>query len=132
MVEVVLDSDVLIDWLRGDPKTGQVLERLIAKPFQYSFYITSITDFELLVGGFKTGTQTLVQSKIATFDTLNFDSRAAEIAARLFAELTVRGKTPPLKDLFIAAICISFDLPLATRNKRDFEQFKELRILDLA
>jgi len=130
MVEVVLDSDVIIDWLRDERRASR-LQNLVSQPTKYSFYITSVSQFELLVGGYATNTASKIIDQLTSFDILNFDYKAADIAAKFYASLRKKGETPPLKDLFIASICLSFDLPLVTRNKKDFVRFKGLDIMDL-
>lgn len=130
MVEVVLDSDVLIDWLRDEKRVNR-LQSLVTQSSKYSFYITSISQFELLVGGYATNTYSSIIRQLVSFDVLNFDYKAADIAAKFYASFRKKGETPPLKDLFIASTCISFDLPLVTRNKKDFIKFKGLELIDL-
>ena len=44
----------------------------------------------------------------------------------------LRGRPRPTNDSWIAACCLAYDLPLATRNVKDFDDFAEhegLRIL---
>lgn len=41
--------------------------------------------------------------------------------ARLLADLRAAGRAMPVKDSLIAATALTFDLVLATRNRRDFE-----------
>ncbi len=42
--------------------------------------------------------------------------------ARLLAELRTSGRAMPIKDSLIAATALVHGLPIATRNRRDFEQ----------
>ena len=53
--------------------------------------------------------------------TFSFDARAALESARLHRKASAAGRTPPIEDLMIAAICICQDATLATRNVRDFD-----------
>ena len=55
---------------------------------------------------------------------LSFDERSSNIASELFKDLKAGGKTPKLKDLFIASIALANNMPLITCDK-DFLIFKE-------
>jgi tRNA(fMet)-specific endonuclease VapC len=59
---------------------------------------------------------------------LSYDTRAAEHHAAERARLGLAGKTPPFVDGQIAAIAVTNDLTLVTRNEDDFEAFEGLRI----
>ena len=52
---------------------------------------------------------------------LTFDHRAAEAHGSMRAHLRVIGKTCSPSDSYIAAIALSLDCPVATRNVSDFE-----------
>jgi predicted nucleic acid-binding protein len=43
----------------------------------------------------------------------------------LSAAATQRGRTQPVNDTWIAACCLAYDVPLATLNFKDFEDFEE-------
>ena len=51
---------------------------------------------------------------------LNIDGRVMHIWGRLVAHLEQRGRTLPVMDSLIAAIAISANLHLVTRNENDF------------
>lgn len=51
---------------------------------------------------------------------LDFDSETSEHWARLLVELKKKGRAMPLKDSLIAATARQFQLPIATRNSKDF------------
>jgi predicted nucleic acid-binding protein len=51
---------------------------------------------------------------------------------RLSAAATLRGRPRPVNDMWVAACCLTYDLPLATLNLKDYEDFRThhgLRIL---
>lgn len=54
---------------------------------------------------------------------LDSDERVARIWGRLSAAAERRGLPRPENDMWIAACCLSHDLPLATRNVKDFADF---------
>jgi toxin FitB len=51
---------------------------------------------------------------------LDFDAETSEHWARLLVELEKKGRAMPLKDSLIAATARQFQLPIATRNSKDF------------
>ena len=51
---------------------------------------------------------------------------------RLSAAATLRGRPRPVNDMWVAACCLTYDLPLSTLNLKDYEDFRThhgLRIL---
>jgi predicted nucleic acid-binding protein len=59
-------------------------------------------------------------------------SRSRRLWGRLSAAGIRRGRPRPINDMWIAACCLTYDLPLATLNLKDYEDFKThhgLRIL---
>jgi predicted nucleic acid-binding protein len=63
---------------------------------------------------------------------LSGDEAAAVIWGRLSAAAIHRGRPRPVNDMWVAACCLVYEVPLATLNLKDYEDFKEhhgLRIL---
>jgi predicted nucleic acid-binding protein len=54
--------------------------------------------------------------------------RAGEVAATLQAASQDIG----LADCLLTGICLNFDLPFATRNRKHFDRVDGLRLLDVA
>ena len=60
------------------------------------------------------------------------DEPVAAVWGRLSAAAIHRGRPRPVNDMWIAACCLAYEVPLATLNLKDYEDFKEhhrLRIL---
>jgi predicted nucleic acid-binding protein len=57
-----------------------------------------------------------------TFDPIPFDTRAARIYGALCATVRAAGRDPKPRrfDLLIAAVAVTLDVPLITRNEADF------------
>jgi predicted nucleic acid-binding protein len=63
---------------------------------------------------------------------LPYDQRVAAQWGELQAGGQLRGRPRPVNDSWIAACCLVRDLPLATFNAKDFEDFAEHDGLTLA
>jgi toxin FitB len=56
---------------------------------------------------------------------LPFDEAVATKWGEIQADAQLRGRPRPINDSWIAACCLTHDLPLATFNTKDFEDFAE-------
>ncbi len=137
---VVLDTDTLSEMSRDNPF---VRERALAYMASFGrLTITAVTVFERLRGyrlAIRDGKPFERQLRafevlIANCIVLPFDQEAASVAADIWSCAT-RSQRQQLGDILIAAVAASRQLPLVTRNKRDFEQLikvsgVELRLVD--
>ena len=106
MADVLVDTDVFIDHLRGHHALDPGGDRLF-----YSF----VTRAELFAGR-ETDEQPVALS-LAPFTEVGLDRVTAEEAGRLRRAYAVS-----LPDALVAATAVSLGLLLWTRNRRDFEQ----------
>ncbi len=114
----VLDTNVIIEIARGN---REVFEKVMA--LDNTFYMTSITKFEIPVGMPKKDELVWLEALIE----LPFDGKCAEMAAYLHKKLQGRGNPMSIRDLFIASTVIVNDLPLITLD-RDFEVLREFGV----
>lgn len=114
----LLDASVVID-----------LDRIDAELLPVECAIAAITLAELAAGPHATDDenerarrQDRLQWAATTWDPLPFDTDAARMYGRIFAAVRASGRTARsrLADLLIAAIAAANDLPLYTRNPKDF------------
>lgn len=133
---VVLDTDTLSELSRGNPL---VKERALAYLSDFGrLTITAVTVFERLRGyrvaireGKPFERQLLAfEALVANCVVLPFDQEAASVAAEIWSGVT-RSQRQQLGDILIAAVAVSRQLPLVTRNKRDFEQLAKAPGVDL-
>jgi len=122
---VCLDSDILIDFLNNKKEAVQKINEL--KKENIALSITSINSFELLNIASKEKLEK-IRNFLFNFRVYNFDFESSEKAAQIFQELKSRGAILDLADIMIAAIALSNDEPLLTRNIKHFERIKELKI----
>lgn len=122
---VLLDTDILSELSRGNA-TVAALAQAYLRAFG-RLTISSVTVFERLRGyrqaiqGGKPfhrqllAFQTLVQNSVV----LPFDESAAAVSAEIWAACS-RAQRQKLGDILIAGIAVARQIPLATRNQRDF------------
>ena len=137
---VVLDTDTLSELSRGNTL---VKARAVSYLAEFGrLTITAVTVFERLRGyraAIRAGKP--YERQLQAFEALvtnclvlPFDQDAAAVAADIWSAST-RSQRRQLGDILISAIAVSHQIPLATRNKRDFQQLTSasgvnLRLID--
>jgi toxin FitB len=114
VADILVDTDVFIDHLRGS-------QRLV--PGRHRLHYSVVTRAELFAGTVATDALT---GLLAPFREIVVDRAVAERAGRVRRESSIR-----LPDALIAATALEHRLSLATRNLKDFEQVRGLRLRSL-
>jgi predicted nucleic acid-binding protein len=132
----VLDTDTLSELSRGNPHvSSQALEYLADFG---RLTITAVTVFERL-RGYRVAIRDrkplerqmlAFEAFVANCVVLPFDDEAARVAADIWSAVARRHRQQ-LGDILIASIAMSRQLPLVTRNKRDFERLSKASGIDL-
>lgn len=112
MAELLVDTDVFIDHLRGAAKLA---------PGRDVVSYSVVTRCELFAGA--GGEERVLRDLLAPFREHDVDRKIAELAGRIRREIGVR--TP---DALIAATALQHKLILVTRNASDFERVPKLRL----
>ena len=119
---VVADTDVLIDALERRAPRAVARVRELAR--RGELLTTAVTLFELTAGPRTTPAQLeLIQAELASVEVLPVTRGSADLAAAAHRLLARRGRSVPLPDTLIAAICIEHGHPLLTGNRAHFERF---------
>jgi predicted nucleic acid-binding protein len=128
---VFLDSDVLINFLRKDSKTVQLMNKLRTE--KNDIFITPINSFELLNGIPKDSKmdKSKVIEFLKNFSIKNFDYDSSIKAAEIFEDLKNSGGTVDLADVLIASIIITNNETLITNNISHFERISRLKLKKL-
>jgi len=122
---ICVDTSVFIDYFRNSKKENTLLSKLSK---EYTIVITAITNFEIMVGVNK-ATEKFWNEILKNISVLPFGEKESEIATELFKQLKKENKIIGIQDIFIAASCLSHQLPLATLNARHFERISKLKII---
>jgi toxin FitB len=132
-MRIVLDTDVASNLIRGTLSAA-----FRAKLAPYEAAITFVTVGELTqwatARDLGTRRRTELQAYIATRVKIPGGSDVGRKWGEITAYAQRRGRPRPINDSWIAACCLTYDLPLATLNTTDFEDYAEhegLRLMTL-
>lgn len=123
---MILDSDVIINFLRKDHET---IRKILALQNIEELSTTSISTFEVLRGLSKLNKIEEGRKFLVNLRIFDFDFKASEKAAEIFEELRKKGETIDALDLMIASIVIVNNETLMTKNTGHFERMSGLKIL---
>lgn len=126
MSEILLiDTDILIDSARAQPEAITFLE---AHERTYALSLSIITKMELLVGCRNKAEQNRLDRSLECFNLICLQETISLEAAHLLRKyFSSHGLLIP--DAFIAATAIILDVPLATKNRRDYRFIEGLRLI---
>lgn len=128
---MLVDTTVLIDFLRGKEKAVEALR----KAETGLLYTTEINVFELIVGVYLATEQVTkhlerVNMLVSRLTVLPLDRNASLLAGRIAAMLIKEGRRIEETDCLIAAIGLSHGLDVVlTDNKDHFERIKEIKVV---
>ena len=120
----VLDSDVLIDYLRGAGAGRDLVKALIEGT---GYRVTAVTAFELALGrSYRRNPRPVHTLLVAPLLTLS--RKAALRGGTLLGELRRGGNAIDVRDAMQAGICLETGATLVTRNVSHFERVSGLRL----
>lgn len=127
---VVLDTDILIGFLRDDREAVGKITKLIEQ--HVILYTTSINTAELYFGAFLSeNTETnlkVVEKLIKTLNVIPFELTHSKFYGEIRANLQKKGELINELDIFIAAIAVEKDIPIITRNAKHFKRILKLQV----
>ena len=118
---VLLDTNIIIDHMRGLPKAVRFVQALTGKP---SASVATIA--ELFAGADSRTEEERIHALQAWVRFLDVDARIAENAGQLMKHYQAAHGLDDL-DALIAATAEHHGLPLATLNVKHFPMFKKLK-----
>lgn len=111
MADLLVDTDLFVDHLRGATEL---------KAGRHRLHYSVITRAELFAG---TSATRVVTQLLGPLREVPVDRAIAERAGRIRRETGIR-----LADALIAATALEHKLGIASRNKRDFERVRGIRV----
>ncbi len=128
---IILDTGILIDLLRNEKESLHFIQELENQKTLLS--TTSVNAFELYYGAHKSNhpqhglkaTKQLLGRLVIFPLTL----KSAQKAGHIYAKLENRGQLIGLRDTLIAAIAITKECGLATKNTSHFGKIENLKII---
>jgi len=125
---VILDSSIIIQHARTHNKRNSLLAKS-EQIFDHNLSVISIYEIEL--GAYRAGRTSDIDILKKSFIVLPLTKEIARRAARLDVDLIRRNLQIGIKDTFIAATCLTHNLPILTVNIRHFDRIDGLEIIDL-
>lgn len=125
MEKILIDTDVLIDFLRGyQKKIRDIFIKIEDKDIQP--YTTILNIVELYSGTDVTNKNKLVvlEQLLSYFNIITIELQTAKLAGRLRLKYNLS-----LADAVIAACAVEAKIKLLTLNIKDFQKIKELTIV---
>lgn len=122
---MVIDTDIFIGHLRAKDKTATTLFELANQP---ELFISAVSLYELYMGATSKEKIQDVKNLTGNLTVLPFTDEVAIKAGQIYHQLRTSNKLIEFRDIFIAATCITFNLPVATLNKKHFECIEGLKI----
>lgn len=122
---VLVDSDILIDFIHADDKAADFIREL---ELNHDLGISVITQFELLAGCANKTEMARLRKFLDKFELIHMNKSVSEVAVRLFGKYRLsHGVMIP--DTIIAATAISNKILLLTKNKKDFRFIEKLDLI---
>lgn len=123
---LLVDTDVLIDFSRGVEKTKKKLKKYES---EYTLAISVITQLELMVGCENKADLKDLQQFLENFEIIQLNSSISKKAVELFNKFRLsHGVLIP--DMLIASTSLIFEIPLMSKNRKDFRFIKELTLIE--
>lgn len=120
--KICISSEAIFDFLTGDEATVQKV-KLYSND---ELCVTSLTLFELRSAVEK---QEAVSEFLNFVSILDFDARAAEMAARIIRDDLHNSMNRSTKSTITAAVCISNNAFLFTKDRAGYEGIKGLKLV---
>ena len=122
-VKILCDTDVIIEYLKGNEATKKIFDKLKNK----NIALSAITLMELFYGALNKRELKKIKRALSEFDILLLNEDITQIAVELIEKYS---KSHGLKipDALIASTAIYYDITLWTYNVKDFRFIDNLKL----
>ena len=122
MEKVILDTNILIEILKGNQKTIQIVEQFDR------LFISAITVMEIYFGALNKQELKKLKQFVSSFDVISLNENISNIATNLIYKYT-KSHTLDIPDALIASASIFINTPLFTYNKKYFKYINDIELL---
>jgi len=129
MIAALIDTDILSEYLRGNPNITKKVEAYLAEFGSINFSI--ITYYEILNGLLYKDAQRQLERfrSFAELSTvLPLTLRTVDISAKIHADLRRKGQVIGHTDTLIAGVALGFRLQLISNNLEHFSRIEGLEL----
>ena len=130
ILSICLDTNILIDTLRGDQETVKQIKEIETSGIILS--TTTINAFELFYGAEKTENRErnkeALRKLLERLLIYDFTEKASEKAGEIAANLEAEGKTIDFRDIFIGATVLINESIIFTKDIDHFERIPDLKL----
>lgn len=128
-----LDTDILIDYLRGNSKTIEKISFLYMHGIGLSTTFLNIC--ELYKGVYlsknREKEEDEINSLIETVKPIEMDQHSCIFFGKEWSRLQKEGKITQVLDLMIASVAVANSLTLITRNRKHYQNISGLKIEEI-
>ncbi|MGG6268517.1 type II toxin-antitoxin system VapC family toxin [Leptolyngbya sp. AN03gr2] len=125
MTQILIDTDILIDVANND---AIAKARLTAESQNAVLAVSTVTVMELIIGCRNKAELNTLNRFLAQFQTLTITSTISDRATELLQNYYLSHGLL-ISDALIAATAIENQIPLLSKNQRDFRFIQELNLL---
>ena len=127
---VLIDTNVFIEHIRAASKENTLLARL--HDSRMRLLTSTIVVAELAYGARSRGMRSTVEDVLAPVTTIPFTADAAMRISIEAEQLRKRNALIGFRDLAIASVALTCDVPIVTHNQREFRCISALHLIDLS
>jgi len=120
---IILDTNILIEILKNNPKTIEKVES-----FNRELAISSITAMELFYGAFNKTEVKKLEKFISLFKIIDINEAISQQSTRLIRTYA-KSHNLDIPDSLIGSSALVLNIPLFTYNIKDFRFINELEII---
>lgn len=114
---ILIDTSIIIEHFRKSDKQTSTLYRIVDL---YNLHLSTIAEFELWAGATDAAKRHDIETILKLCKILPFTSDVAQQASTIYQFLRPQNLLIDIRDIFIAATSLTFDLPLLTLNQKHF------------